>query len=74
MLIASGVDVVAISRRLGHAKPSVTLKIYGHLFQKDDSAVAEARMAEVSIAAASSKRPGSGVNRLPICFVRSGRA
>jgi integrase len=42
MLIATGVVVVAISRRLGHAKRSVTLNIYGHPFQKDDSAVAAA--------------------------------
>lgn len=39
-LIAAGVDVVAISRRLGHANPTVTLNTYGHLFKKDDSAAA----------------------------------
>jgi integrase len=41
-LIAAGLDVVAISRRLGHANPTVTLNIYGHLFIKDDSAAAMA--------------------------------
>jgi len=41
-LIAAGLDVVAISRRLGHANPTVTLNIYGHLFKKDDSAAAMA--------------------------------
>ena len=41
-LIAAGLDVVAISRRLGHANPTVTLNIYGHLFKKDDSAAAKA--------------------------------
>jgi integrase len=30
--IASRLDVVAISRRLGHASPVVTLGVYGHLF------------------------------------------
>jgi integrase len=39
-LIAGGLDVVAVSRRLGHANPTVTLNIYGHLFKKDDSAAA----------------------------------
>jgi integrase len=42
MLIADGVDVVAISRRLGHANPSVTLNVFGHLFKKHDSAVVQA--------------------------------
>jgi integrase len=28
-LIAAGLDVVVISRRLGHANPTVTLNIYG---------------------------------------------
>jgi len=41
-LIAAGVDVVAISRRLGHANPTVTLRIYAHLFTRDDSKVVAA--------------------------------
>jgi integrase len=36
-LIASGVDIVTISKRLGHAKPNVTLAIYAHMFTSDDS-------------------------------------
>jgi hypothetical protein len=39
-LIASRVDVVAISRRLGHANPNVTLSVYAHLFNEDDSGAA----------------------------------
>jgi hypothetical protein len=31
-LIASGMDVLTISRRLGHGSPTVTLSVYGHLF------------------------------------------
>ncbi len=42
MLIASGVDIVEISRRLGHADPSITLKVYSHLFRSDDSKSAAA--------------------------------
>ena len=41
-LIASGVDIVTISRRLGHAKPSVTLAIYAHMFHIDDRKAAAA--------------------------------
>jgi integrase len=41
-LIDQGVDIVTISRRLGHAKPDITLRIYAHLFQKDDSKAAAA--------------------------------
>jgi integrase len=41
-LIASGVDIVTISKRLGHAKPSVTLAIYAHMFTSDDRKAAAA--------------------------------
>jgi integrase len=41
-LIASGIDVVKISRRLGHVSPQVTLTIYAHLFEKTDVTVASA--------------------------------
>jgi integrase len=30
-LIAAGIDILTISRRLGHANPSITLGVYGHL-------------------------------------------
>jgi integrase len=39
-LIAGNVDIVTISKRLGHAKPSVTLAIYAHMFHTDDSKAA----------------------------------
>jgi integrase len=42
MLINAGVDIVTISKRLGHSKPDITLRVYSHLFRKDDSAAAEA--------------------------------
>lgn len=41
-LISAGLDVVTVSRRLGHAKPTITLGIYAHLFEKDDSKAAAA--------------------------------
>jgi integrase len=33
---------VTISRRLGHAKPDITLRVYAHLFRKDDGKAAAA--------------------------------
>jgi integrase len=41
-LIASGLDVVQISRRLGHGSPVVTLRTYAHLFASSDIAAAAA--------------------------------
>ena len=49
-LIASGLDVLTISRRLGHGSPSITLNVYGHLFKPDDRAAA---IIETALAGAS---------------------
>jgi integrase len=40
-LIAAGLDVLTISRRLGHASPTITLGVYGHLFTNTDDKAAE---------------------------------
>ena len=40
-LIAAGMDVLTISRRLGHASAAITLKVYGHLFANTDAMAAE---------------------------------
>jgi hypothetical protein len=42
MLIRKGVDILTISRRLGHSKASVTLDVCGHLYQGADAAAAKA--------------------------------
>jgi integrase len=42
LLIAAKVDILTISRRLGHSKASVTLDVYGHLMSGADAAAAEA--------------------------------
>jgi integrase len=42
MLIRAGVDVLTISRRLGHAQASITLDRYGHLLEGADAAAAKA--------------------------------
>ena len=41
-LIAKGVDVLTISRRIGHASPVVTLRTYAHMFQQTDTVAADA--------------------------------
>jgi len=41
-LIAAGLDVVAVSRRLGHSSPAITLTVYAHLFENKDDAAAAA--------------------------------
>ena len=37
-----GLDVVEVSRRLGHDAPAVTLTVYAHLFEKADTMAASA--------------------------------
>jgi integrase len=48
-LIASGVDIVTVSKRLGHARPSVTLAVYAHMFTTDDSKAAAAINAALGV-------------------------
>jgi integrase len=38
----AGVDVMTVSRRLGHASASMTLNVYGHLIEGADAAAAKA--------------------------------
>jgi len=40
-LIAAGLDVLTISRRIGHASPAITLGVYGHMFRNTDGRAAE---------------------------------
>jgi integrase len=42
MLLRASVDVLTISRRLGHNKPAITLHVYGHLIEGADAAAAKA--------------------------------
>jgi integrase len=41
-LIAVGVDVLTVSRRLGHANASITLNVYGHLIERNEDKAAAA--------------------------------
>jgi integrase len=40
-LIAASMDVLTISRRLGHSSPTITLSVYGHLFTNSDDRAAQ---------------------------------
>jgi integrase len=41
LLLNHGIPVIIVSRRLGHAKPSITLDIYGHLIPGMQNEAAE---------------------------------
>jgi integrase len=41
-LIAAGLDVLTVSRRLGHGSPTITLSVYGHLYPRADDRAAQA--------------------------------
>ena len=51
LLIANGLNVVYVSRQLGHANPSITLEVYAHLFEPADHATAARQALEASYAA-----------------------
>jgi integrase len=50
MLLASGMDILTISRRLGHSSAGITLNVYGHLFTSKDGAAdaVEALLGDIS--------------------------
>src|SRR5262249_992019 len=60
-LIAAGVAILAVSRRLGHANPTITLGVYGHLFGDTHDRGGQALDAMLSRA-----RPGESKNRASI--------
>jgi integrase len=51
LLIAEGLDVVFVSRQLGHADPGVTLSVYAHLFARAKHALAARSAIEAGYAA-----------------------
>ena len=40
MMLNYGISVLAVSRRLGHSKPSITLDVYGHLIPSKEEEAA----------------------------------
>ena len=60
-LIAAGVDILTVSRRLGHASPTITLGVYGHLYPAADDKAAlaiEAMFKRVALLKDESARRG----------------
>jgi integrase len=55
MLIGAGVDILTVSRRLGHGSPRITLEVYGHLVHGGDD-----RAARIMEAAFGSKMVADG--------------
>ncbi len=51
LLIARGLNVVFVSRQLGHSNPSITLKVYAHLFDHADHATAAREALDINYAA-----------------------
>lgn len=41
LMLNNGISVIVVSRRLGHAKPSTTLDVYGHLIPSKQQEVAQ---------------------------------
>lgn len=42
LLVAESLNVVFVSRQLGHASPDITLRVYAHLFDGAEHAQAQA--------------------------------
>ena len=40
VLLNAGVDILTVSKRLGHSKPSITLDVYGHIIKGSDERAA----------------------------------
>jgi len=41
IMLNHGIPVIVVSRRLGHARPSITLDVYGHLIPNMDEIAAQ---------------------------------
>jgi integrase len=65
VLIRSGVDILTISRRRGHAQASITLNVYGHLFGSADREAADA----IAGGAETNKSVATRL-QFPICCLR----
>jgi len=52
------IDVLVISRRLGHSSPDITLKYYSHLWNRNDQVVADAITGDFNIKVSDNKLTG----------------
>jgi hypothetical protein len=65
LAVSAGANVLALSRMLGHANPSVTLDIYADLFDDDLEAVADRleQLRSDSLVAQMRPKPSGGGRR-----------
>ncbi len=68
-LIAAGLDVVSVSRRLGHGSPAITLTVCAHMFSNTDTAGASDRGGDA--AAGLKKVPGASWVPIPRFVLRA---
>jgi integrase len=59
LLISEGLNVVYVSRALGHANPSITLNVYGHLFDREQHAERARTAMDAALSGAGSFRSGN---------------
>jgi integrase len=59
ILIAEGLDVVSVSRQLGHATPGITLNVYAHLFDQARHAETTRRRMESKFGAVIAHTPAA---------------
>lgn len=62
LMISQGLNVVFVSRQLGHASPKITLDVYAHLF---DAAEHSKRASDALDAALGNAQPGNSVGTRP---------
>jgi integrase len=57
-LVVSGMDLLTVSRRLGHGSPTITLGVYGHLFSNSDGRAAQVMEAAFAFAGTEQEQIG----------------
>ena len=60
LLISKGLNVVFVSRQLGHANPNITLEVYAHVFGRADHGAAARDAIEAGYAAMDGSRCAAG--------------
>jgi integrase len=58
LLLHEGLPVTAVSARMGHANPQITLRLYAHALPGQDAQAAEAMNRALAIVPARAEMPG----------------
>lgn len=58
LLVAEELNVVFVSRQLGHASPDITLRVYAHLFDRSEHARRASEALEEGFGGLLGRRPG----------------